>query len=183
MNAVMAIEYRRATTEDVDGIAALHADSWRRNYRGAYPDSYLDGDLVAERRTAWAERLSAGERRITVVADDEGPVVGFAHTILDEHAELGALVDNLHVVHARKGSGIGTRLMAESATAVLEARPRSGLYLRVLEQNTAAQGFYEARGGCRAGRDISKPVPGGGRPFVFLYSWPDPSTLLIEGTK
>src|SRR4051812_46014791 len=35
----VGIEYRRAKLDDVDGIAALHADSWRRNYRGAYSDS------------------------------------------------------------------------------------------------------------------------------------------------
>jgi hypothetical protein len=28
----------------------LHADSWRRHYRGAYADAFLDGDVLADRR-------------------------------------------------------------------------------------------------------------------------------------
>ena len=178
----MGIGYRLATTNDVDGIAALHADSWRRNYRGAYSDSYLDGDVLSDRRAVWSERFSAEDAAtITIVAEDRDSVVGFAHTILDEHRELGALLDNLHVAHALKAQGIGSHLMAHSADGVLDARSGSGLYLKVLEQNAAAQAFYDARGGQRVGRELAGPFPGGGRAFVFLYSWPDPSVLLATG--
>src|SRR3954453_23067812 len=126
------METRIATADDVDAIAQLHADSWRRNYRGAYLDSYLDGDVVTERVAAWTERLArpAGER-VTIVADDDGRVVGLAHTILDEDAQWGALLDNLHVSHGLKGGGVGTRLMAETAAAVIEARPGRPLHLWV----------------------------------------------------
>ena len=33
------VQYREATELDSRAIAALHADSWRRHYRGAYADS------------------------------------------------------------------------------------------------------------------------------------------------
>jgi ribosomal protein S18 acetylase RimI-like enzyme len=175
----MGITLRRATRADVQGIAQLHADSWRRNYRGAYLDSYLDGDVVNERIAVWGERLStATDETATIVAVDGGGVVGFAHTIFDEDEEWGALLDNLHVAHRLKGTGVGTRLMAETATAVLAARPHSGLYLWVLEQNTAAQGFYASRGGEHVGRLLKGPFPGGGRAYALRYVWPDPSTLL-----
>lgn len=60
------MQYRGATRVDAEGIAQLHADSWRRTYRGDFLDSFLDGDLVTERlaelplrvgeaRGAWAE--------------------------------------------------------------------------------------------------------------------------------
>jgi ribosomal protein S18 acetylase RimI-like enzyme len=177
----VTVRYRRATADDVAGIAELHADSWRRHYRGAYSDAFLDGDVHADRKAVWSERLTAvGADSVTVVAEDERVLVGFAHTRLDAHPDLGALLDNLHVAYALKRDGIGTRLMAESAAAVLELRPGRGLYLRVLEQNTAAQAFYEARGGRRVGRDLGGPFPGGGRAFVFVYAWPDPSTLLVD---
>jgi len=35
------MEYRSATARDAKVIARLHADSWRRNYRGAYSTSTL----------------------------------------------------------------------------------------------------------------------------------------------
>lgn len=175
----MGIALRRATPADVEGIAQLHADSWRRNYRGAYVDSYLDGDVVNERIVAWRERLSAAaDETATIVAVDGGGVVGLAHTIFDEDAEWGALLDNLHVSHALKGTGVGTMLMAETARAAMDARPDSGLHLWVLEQNTPAQGFYAARGGEHVGRRLAGPFPGGGRAYALHYVWRDPSMLL-----
>jgi hypothetical protein len=32
------VEYRGATADDIGPIASLHADSWRRNYRGSFSD-------------------------------------------------------------------------------------------------------------------------------------------------
>jgi ribosomal protein S18 acetylase RimI-like enzyme len=171
---------RDATSSDAEAIAALHADSWRRNYRGAYDDAFLDGDVDEERLGVWTERLTdpSPDSQVTIVAEHDGAVVGFAHTIFDADAEWGALLDNLHVVHHLKGQGLGRRLVERTARAVVERRPGSGLYLWVLEQNTAAQAFYDALGGTRIGREIRGPVPGGGTAPAFRYAWPDPRRLL-----
>jgi hypothetical protein len=48
---------RPAAAGDAVAIAALHADSWRRSYRGALRDEYLDGDIVPERVAVWRSRL------------------------------------------------------------------------------------------------------------------------------
>ncbi len=78
-----AIAYHEATVEEAEAIATLHADSWRRIYRGTYADSFLDGDVVSDRRKVWAERLAANapDRR-TFIAENDGRVVGFAHVVL-----------------------------------------------------------------------------------------------------
>jgi len=116
------VQYREATAEDVEAIAQLHADSWRRNYRGAFRDAFLDGPVVGERRTVWAERLTGpAPSRYTVVAEQDAVVVGFAHTIFDDDRIWGALVDNLHVVHDLKRHGVGRHLMAASAQAVSQS--------------------------------------------------------------
>jgi hypothetical protein len=52
------VQYRPATERDIAAIAALHADSWRRNYRGAYSDEFLDRDVFEDRRAVWSERLT-----------------------------------------------------------------------------------------------------------------------------
>jgi ribosomal protein S18 acetylase RimI-like enzyme len=172
------MEYREATARDVEAVTQLHVDSWRRNYRGAFSDAFLDGDVVAERRAVWTERLTQPEpTRYTVVAERDGVVVGFAHTVLDDDPTWGALVDNLHVTHGLKRHGIGARLMAQSAHAVIERRPQSGLYLWVLQQNKAAQAFYDARGGRCVEGALSEP-PGGGTAPTFRYAWANPATLL-----
>ena len=37
---------RACDKRDIEAIAALHTDSWRRHYRGAYSDAFLDGDII-----------------------------------------------------------------------------------------------------------------------------------------
>jgi GNAT superfamily N-acetyltransferase len=175
-----AIECRPAEAYDVEAIAALHADSWRRNYRGAYLDSYLDGDVVTDRLAVWRKRITRPEATFrTIVAQHEGAFAGFVHTNLDDDPRWGALVDNLHVVHELKGQGIGTRLMEASARTVLDSTPGTGLYLWVLDVNVAAQAFYAARGGVEAGREMRGPFPGGGTALARRIVWPDPSRLLL----
>ena len=170
---------RSAEVRDVKAVAGLHAESWRRNYRGAYLDSYLDGDVVTERLVVWRERIICPEATFrTIVAEYEGMFAGFAHVNLDDDPTWGALVDNLHVTHELKGQGIGTRLMAASARAVLDATPGAGLYLWVLDVNAAAQRYYAARGGLEAGREMRGPFPGGGTALGRRIVWPDPSLLL-----
>jgi len=173
------MECRPATASDAEAIADLHADSWRRNYRGAYLDSYLDGDVVADRLAVWSDRLTDPEPdRFTLVAEVDGFVAGFAHTILDEDATWGAYLENLHVGHDLKRQRMGSKLLAETARELIQKRPSSGLYLWVLEQNAAARAFYEARGGRRTGRELRGPFPGGGTAVGLRFAWPDPRQLL-----
>ncbi len=98
------LEFRSARPSDADAVAALHADSWRRHYRGAYADAFLDGDIYAERLVVWTERLGALDGRgETIVAEDRGVgIVGFVHTIFEADPRWGALLDNLHVVYGGK---------------------------------------------------------------------------------
>ena len=179
-SAGVQADLRPAHAGDIDAIATLHAESWRRHYRGAFSDAYLDGDVFEDRRTVWAHRLTAPDpTQVTVLADADGALVGFAHTILDDDPEWGALLDNLHVSPDARRMGLGARLMAASAAAVLDRGQDTGLYLWVLEGNVAAQAFYDAIGGRYAGREESEP-PGGGSVVGLRYVWPDPSVLLLE---
>ena len=173
------VALRLATAADVDAIARLHVDSWRRNYRGLYSDAFLDGDVLVDRLAVWGDRLTASpSNRFTIVANVDGGVAGFVHIILDDDPTWGAVVQNLHVRYDLHGLGIGSRLMAEAARTLLERRSSSGLFVWVREQNTAARAFYEACGGVRAGDKLGGPFPDGGRAPVLRYAWPDPSTLL-----
>lgn len=174
----MDVTYRAATAGDAESIATLHADSWRRHYRGAYADSFLDGDVLTDRRAVWTGRLTApAGNTVTVLAESRGAPTGFVHVVLDDDPGWGSLVDNLHVTNARRGQGIGAALMARAARSVLAGAARPRMYLWVLQQNEAAQGFYRTVGGVAAG---SGPVggPGGpdtlvGTPGKVRYAWPE----------
>ncbi|MFI5907484.1 GNAT family N-acetyltransferase [Dactylosporangium sp. NPDC051541] len=183
-----APRYRPATAADAAAIGDLHADSWRRHYRGAYADAYLDGDVVTERRAVWSSRLAASvgadadagvgpSGTHTVVAECDGRLVGFVHVVLGDDPVWGSLVDNLHVARSQHRSGIGTQLLARAALAV-----DGPMYLWVLRQNTAAQQFYLAVGGeCVGSATVS--APGGdparlvGTPEKLRMAWSDVTGL------
>jgi GNAT superfamily N-acetyltransferase len=172
---------RAAGPGDAGAVARLHADSWRRHYRGAYSDAFLDGDDVAAYLLAlWARRLAAPDRQAcTIVADCDGVIVGLAHTVFGADASWGSLLDNLHVADGRKRQGIGRRLLALSGRAVAGWSPACGLYLWVLEQNAPARAFYEAQGGACVQRSEVPPPAGdpanlNGRPACLRYAWPHP---------
>ncbi|OAH10194.1 GNAT family N-acetyltransferase [Streptomyces jeddahensis] len=178
--------FRAAGPDDAERVALLHADSWRRHYRAAYADSFLDGDVVADRRAVWSSRLAdpaAGPAvGLTVVAEDDTGLVGFVHVVFDDDERWGSLVDNLHVTNDRRRTGVGGALLTRAAEAVVERAAGKDMYLWVLEQNTAAQGFYRALGGSQA-EVAPVPPPGGvparlnGRPKMLRIAWSDASAL------
>jgi ribosomal protein S18 acetylase RimI-like enzyme len=183
---VANIVFRRAVPDDADAVGDLHADSWRRHYRGAYSDSFLDGDVVTDRRTVWRQRLTAPTvEAATIVAVNGDELVGFIHVVFDSDPQWGALVDNLHVRSGHGRSGVGTRLMAEGAGAVMARPEPRPLYLWVLEQNVAGQAFYDARGGRCVERALVD-APGGdptrlnGSPAKLRYVWDDLNSLVVS---
>jgi GNAT superfamily N-acetyltransferase len=177
-----ALNSRLADRSDAEAIARLHADSWRRHYRGAYSDAFLDGDVLADRIAVWTDRMRDPDgRHQTILAERGGDLVGFAHTIFEEDQTWGALLDNLHVARGRKRRGVGSQLLALTARAVIERE--IGLYLWVLQQNVEARAFYEARGARPVDGALASP-PGGvasrlsGSPVKLRYAWTDPTVLL-----
>ena len=174
--------FRSAGADDAGRVAALHADSWRRHYRGAYSDSYLDGDIDTERRAVWSARMAAPAGAETVLAEHDGRLVGFIHVIFDEDPRWGSLVDNLHVAHDQQRTGVGRRLLARAARAVQDRATGPAMYLWVLEQNLAAQRFYRASGATAVETAIVGP-PGGdpsrlaGSPRKLRMAWPDVAPL------
>lgn len=181
-DAPIPVRFRDARADDAERVAALHAASWRRHYRGAYADSFLDADVLTDRRAVWSARLAEPVHSVTVVAEDDAGLAGFVHVVLDEDAEWGSLIDNLHVAHRCQRAGVGTALLAHAAPRILERATAPRVYLWVLEQNANAQRFYRVRGGASVER-APVPPPGGepsrlnGSPFGLRIAWPDASAL------
>ena len=167
--------FRAAGLDDAEKVALLHADSWRRHYRGAYADSFLDGDVVTDRLSVWSARLAAPANSATIVAEDDAGVAGFVHVIFDDDDRWGSLIDNLHVTSDRRRTGMGSALLARAGEAVVERATTASIYLWVLEQNTAAQQFYQAFGGAYVEK---VPLDGpperiNGSPNKIRIAWPD----------
>ncbi|HEY2575156.1 MAG TPA: GNAT family N-acetyltransferase [Streptosporangiaceae bacterium] len=148
-----SVSFRMACADDVHAITGLHADSWRRHYRGAFSDVFLDGDVTGYLLPMWADRLATSQPRTrTILAERGGQVVGLAHTLLDEDPAWGAFLDNLHVAHGLKRRGIGARLLSLTQRAVRDWAPTSGLYLWGPRTELRRQGLLRGAGRrlCRA---------------------------------
>jgi ribosomal protein S18 acetylase RimI-like enzyme len=172
------LTYRRAELTDAKGIADLHAESWRRTYRGDYRDEFLDGDVFAERRSVWNRRLSEPvPNQFVAVAVDDSRILGFVCAFGAHDPKWGSLIDNLHVDEGAKRRGIGASLMRQAGTWLSQTFPSAGVYLEVLESNRRAQAFYQRLGGRDVGT-MDSENPGGGTSRHFLYAWDSPNDLL-----
>ncbi len=174
----MTAAIRRATKDDIEAIAALHADSWRRTYRGMMSDEFLDGDVLGDRMAEWSKRLtSPAANQLVLVADDGGAIRGFVCAYGDDDARWGTLVDNLHVRHDARKLGIGASLMREAAAWAVERYPARGMYLWVMQKNVNAQRFYERIGGVNVEAKVHEDV-GRGAAHSFRIAWADPRALV-----
>jgi hypothetical protein len=144
--------------------------------------------VVDDRRLAWSSRLTTRANSMTILAEDDNGLTGFVHTVFDDDDRWGSLIDNLHVVHSRQRTGVGTALLTYAANAVAERAVNTSIYLWVLSQNIAAQRFYRALGGTCVEKSTASP-PGGvptrlnGSPGKLRITWPDPATLLRAAAR
>ena len=173
------MRYREATADDVEAIAQLHADSWRRNYRGAFRDAFLDGPVVGERRTVWAERLtSPASSRYTVVVEQDEIARRLRAHCLRRRSDVGC---------ARRQPACGPRSQAPRGGASPDGGVRpvgrrrrttractsgcSSRTPRPAPPSTTQSAEDAWARGCRS-------RPGGGTAPAFRYAWPDPAALV-----
>lgn len=177
VSSIRILNYRIAQKSDAEKIAQLHADSWRRTYRGLLLDTFLDGDLLTDRLDVWNRRL--GDQRIdqlVLVAENQKGLLGFICVYGNENPSWGSLIDNLHVTHEHKGSGVGTLLMRQAGSWLKSNYGGSGVYLWVMEANDPARRFYEKLGATNAGI-VEKENPGGDSARNCRYVWSGPEML------
>ena len=144
---------RVATLADVGLVNELHVRSRRAAYRGQVSDHYLDVTMPASSLDEWQRLLpellaNGGRVWIAQIAQD---AVGFVCAVAPD-ANGSVYIDSLHAQPDRKGLGIGTTLL-DAAAHWARGHGARAMHLRVLETNTAAIGFYEARGWRRVDRE------------------------------
>jgi len=171
------MKLRLATCDDAPAIAALHTHSWRHTYHEALSAAYLRDVVPGDRAAIWQQRLaSPKDSQRVLVADVDGAVGGFACTYLDEHAEWGSYLDNLHVDPAYRGLGYGRALLAGIAQLCARQATRRGLYLLVLQNNLSAQRFYLGLGAHNAQAAVWQAPDGSAAP-AYWFRWETTTTL------
>jgi len=174
----MIITYREAVPADWESIAELHALSWQINYRGSMSDHYLDNLVIDERKQVWKKRFdTVNDKQLTILAEQNGQLVGLSCIFLDADPLHQAMLDNLHVHPDSKRQGIGKILMKKSADLILQKSNNTNMYLWVLTTNSKAISFYESVGGTRHDTKVW-PTPDNQSNDTFRYVWNDLEKLV-----
>lgn len=170
------VRIRPLHTADAGTVAALHAASWRRAYRGILTNAYLDSDLEAERHAVWTDTLSSGGGGHGWLAYVDDAAAGFVFVRPHEDAQWGTLVDNLHVLAAHQGHGLGRRLLHTVGGWTAAHTPDIGVHLWVFADNVAARGFYRRVGG-REVELTDRAAADGRRLPEYRVAWSSPDAL------
>ena len=143
------IAIRAATVRDARAIAEVHVASWRWAYRDTFPAAALDALDVDERARTWSERLGDGDPLTeTLVADDDGAVVGFCGYGPCREGDAPPGTAEVYAIYLREeaaGRGVGRALFTR-ANERLRALGYRRATLWVLETNERTRRFYEAAG-------------------------------------
>lgn len=172
------IQLRDAQFSDYKAIAKLHADSWKKTYRGIYSEQFLDHEVEQDRAVLWHDRLfNPGSQQQVVVAVQEEIIVGFACLFLNDHPQYGTLLDNLHVSVSYQKAGIGKQLLQECARRIINKAQSHKMYLWVYESNENARRVYEHLGTTYI-ETVEQPTPSGITAPACRYAWSDVAVLL-----
>ena len=148
----------------------------RRSCRLYLSDAYLDNEVLPTAppsgMSASANQVIRSPAKLTIVAEENGEIIGFAHSLVDEDAEWGTLLDNLHVHPERKRSGIGRRLMVESAATTLKRTALRSASISGCSKATPtrATSTMPSRAASPA---MAKSHEGGSSVPSLRYWWPD----------
>lgn len=164
------MKFRDATIDDIAAVAALHTASWRDAYSSIFDAAFLAGPVEHERLDVWTARLTNPEpSQRTILAEEDGKLMGFVCVFGGKDAQWGSLVDNLHVRPGERSKGLGRQLLRQGADWARSTYPASGLHLWVYKANEAACRFYTRMGGQVVER-TTKSTYGGSAP-ILRYHW------------
>ena len=142
------MQYLEATKDHARGIAEVHVQSWQEAYAGIVPDDLLANLSVAKRTESWTTIICSKQRpQFTVVALDNGRVVGFSNGGVPQNRALGyeCELSALYLIQSHQKRGVGRELFHRLLTLMARLEPRD-MYLWVLS-DCATVGFYRHLGG------------------------------------
>jgi ribosomal protein S18 acetylase RimI-like enzyme len=172
------IVIRRATSDDARDISTIHCLSWRDAYANVLDPEFLAGPIEQDRDAVWSARFSTEDEAQVIFVATAPPAkpAAFICAYRDSDAQWGSLIDNLHVLPALRGQGIGERLMRAAARSLVAEAQSRGLHLWVFEANEAAMRFYRYLGGEVVEQAVSE-IPAANGATVLRVFWRDLSVM------
>ncbi len=140
------ITCRAAEVSDAPAIARAHVAGWKRGYAGIVSAAFLATLGEEQRARRWDQILR--EQRGVLVVEVEGRVEGFSGQAASRDADAKPSTGEVTAIYLHPDAwrhGAGSVLLAEAERALRRAG-YAEVTLWVLEANTRARAFYEARG-------------------------------------
>lgn len=135
---VVGVQVRAATEVDVEQLAAMHVASWRESYRHLLSERFLAEMSVEDRVAVWHQVLQVPEQ-VTVLAEHDGEVIGFAGARPDAEGPRPLHLWGIYVLGAWQGSGVAQQLL----DAAIGDAP---CFLWVAADNPRGHAFYLRNG-------------------------------------
>lgn len=137
---------RRAKSDDAQGIAEVHVDSWRSTYQGIIPDDFLDNLSVEQRTELWKINIAKEENYVVVAENNAGQIIGFADAWKRDSNAVENVSDltSIYLLENYQGKGIGKRLF-QAQFAHFKKMGYEKIFVEVLEENKT-RFFYEYYG-------------------------------------
>lgn len=133
------ITVRPAVPDDADAIVDIRNTGWREAYAHLLSPEFLAN--LTNDAESWRDGIARAVRSVTVVAELDGAVVGFAHAgpATEEDAPRDWCLPMIYQYSSAHGSGTGQALL----DAAIGDRPA---YLWTAEDNPRALAFYRRNG-------------------------------------
>jgi L-amino acid N-acyltransferase YncA len=175
------VAIRGAGPTDAAAIAAVHVAAWREAYAGLLPARLLRSLSVEEAVLKWRPILGGLSPAVFVAMRPDQSLAGFGSCGPQRAPALiadgfGGEVEAIYLLAADQGRGLGRRLMAAMAQALL-AQGHGGAALWVLRDNQRSRGFYETLGGELVGARVE--MRGKVAFHEVAYGWPDLRVLTL----
>ncbi|WP_219836093.1 GNAT family N-acetyltransferase [Paenibacillus sp. R14(2021)] len=140
---------RRASIHDIEGIASVHAESWKSTYKGIIADAYLSSLTVEGRKQNWTRIFDHldSDQTVLILEHRDGRVAGFIHGGKSRESDMtySAEVYAFYLLREFQGQGYG-KLLFRTFIDAMKAMNHRSFMLWVLKDNPALQ-FYQKVGG------------------------------------
>jgi len=174
------LNIRKATEEDVTGIAHVHVETWRSTYAGIIPDDYLNSLTIESRTRHWRRNLKTIHSAIFVAENANGEIIGFAAGGTEQTRDpvYQGEIYAIYILKEYQRQGIGKQLI-KPILDILITKDYKNVVIWALEENVN-RAFYTSMGGKLI---ASKTISIYGKELIQVaYAWENIHDLMREVT-
>lgn len=173
------MQIRKASENDITGIAHVQIKSWQSTYKGILPDTYLNSMNLETRKKNWTRNLKMLHSATYIAENDEGHIVGFAAGGPEQTNTLHYFQGEVYAIYLLQEyqrQGIGKKLI-KAVVEELIRKQHGNLIIWALKDNPS-RGFYKALGGHLI---TEKTIKMAGIEITEVgYGWEDIHDILLK---